>query len=141
MSDTYSLSAARRKELKERRKNFRILEDWYGTEYARTEITAHSPAASLLSESIDDFIKTIDVAEYKCYIELVANWRIIGGALANLASPAGLKDGVLLLSVRHSALIRELQGISELLLPKLHDKFGSDLIKGIKLISSSGGRR
>ena len=141
MSDTYRLSGVRRRELKERRKRYTLLEDWYGTEYARTEMAAHTGEASLLADDIDEFIKSIDQSEYKCFIELAANWQSIAGALSKLAEPAGLKDGVLLLSVRHSALLRELNGVSELLLAKLQKKSGAELIKEIRLVCSSGRRR
>jgi hypothetical protein len=137
MSDTYRLSYARKKELYERRKRFGMLSDWYGEEYARTEITAHTGKVHSLKDDINKLLGEITTGESTVYIDLTANWQTLGGAVAKLTTPGGLRDGVLFLEVRHSALLRELQNISEILLPKLNERFGEGTIKEIRLISAN----
>lgn len=139
--DTYRLSFARKKELYERRKKFRLLADWYGTDYASTEIAAHTSAMHVLSDDIDSILENISTRENTAYIDLAANWQQFGGAFAKLATPGGLKDGVLMLEVRHSALLRELQNIAEIIIPKLNERYGEGIFKEIRLISAAGRRR
>lgn len=141
MSDTYRLSLARKKELYERRKKFNLLADWYGADYARTEISAHTSAVHDLSDDINSILKDIVTEENAAYIDLVSNWQQFGGAFARLAMPGGFKDGVLMLEVRHSALLRELVNISEIILPKLNERYGNGIFKEIRLISAAGRRR
>lgn len=137
MSDTYRLSYARKKELYERRKRFGMLSYWYGEEYARTEISAHTGKVHSLKDDINKLLGEITTGESTVYIDLTANWQTLGGAVAKLTTPGGLRDGVLFLEVRHSALLRELQNISEILLPKLNERFGEGTIKEIRLISAT----
>ena len=141
MSDTYRLSLSRKKELWERRKKFNLLADWYGEDYARTEISAHTPAFHSLSDDLDCILEDISTKENAAYIDLAANWQQFGGAFAKLATPGGVREGVLMLEVRHSALLRELQNISEIIIPKLNERYGEGVFKDIKLISAAGRRR
>ena len=140
MSDTYRLSASRRRELRERKKRFGLLSDWYGEDYARTEITAHTSKAYDISEDIGKLFNDVMSSENAAYFDLVANWKTFGGAIASLAVPGGFKDGTLLLEVRHSALLRELQNISEIILPRLAERYGEGVFKSIRLISGTGKR-
>ena len=141
MSDTYRLPYSRKKELYERSKKFNLLADWYGEEFAKTEIAAHTSSVHSLSDDISSLIESVSTKENAAYISLAANWEHLGGAIAKLTTPGGFKDGVLLLEVRHSALLRELQNVAEIILPKLNEHYGSGTFKDIKLISAAGRRR
>ncbi|MBQ7396993.1 MAG: DUF721 domain-containing protein [Lentisphaeria bacterium] len=138
MSDTYRLSYARKKELFERRKRFGLLSDWYGEDFARTEIAAHTSKVHSIGADIDELLGEVVNKENQAYVDLAANWKTVGGAMAQLATPGGLRDGVLYLEVRHSALLRELHNISEIILPKLAERYGDGVFKEIKLVC--GGR-
>ena len=140
MSDTYRLSFARKKELYERRKKFNLLADWYGSDYARTEIAAHTSVVYDLSDDINAILKDVVTEENAAYIDLVSNWQQFGGAFAKLATPGGFKDGVLMLEVRHSALLRELVNISDIIMPKLSERYGDGIFKEIRLTSAAGRR-
>ena len=135
MSDTYRLSYSRRKELRERRKRFGLLSDWYGEDFARTEIAAHTTAAYDLADDMTALLAEVSTRENTAYIDLAANWSSFVGAFSRLATPGGVKDGVLLLNVRHSALLRELQNISDIILPKLAERYGEGVFKDIRLVA------
>ena len=139
--DTYRLSYARKKELYERRKRFGLLSDWYGEDYAKTEISAHTFKVHSLGDDINDLLGQITTRENAVFIDLSANWQTLGGAIAKLTTPGGLRDGVLFLEVRHSALLRELQNISEIILPKLNEHYGESVFKEIRLTCANNKRR
>lgn len=129
----YRLSRERYKELAERRKRFGMLSDWYGEEYARTEISAHTSQPHLIASDVAAVFDEIKIDETNYYVDLAANWNTVAGAIARLATPCGMKDGVLYLSVRHSALVRELQSVSELLIGQINKRYGADFCRELRL--------
>ena len=141
MSDTYRLSYARKKELYERRKQFGLLADWYGEDFAKTEIAAHTNPVHNLNDDIQSLMDEVVSRESNVYMDISANWKSIGGAIANLTTPGGLKNNVLFLEVRHSALLRELQHVSEIIIPKLNERYGDNTITEIRLINASKKQR
>ena len=129
----YKLSKERYKELAERRKQFGILSDWYGEDYARTEISAHTKKPQHIGLAVDEIFSEIKIDETNYYVDLAANWKNIAGAVSGLASPSGMKDGILYLSVRHSALVRELNSVSELLIQQINKRYGDGFCREIRL--------
>ena len=120
-------------ELAERKKRFGMLSDWYGEEYARTEISAHTKTPHLISLDVEQIFQEIKINETNYYVDLAANWKQIAGAISGLATPCGMKDGVLYLSVRHSALVRELNSVSELLIRQINKRYSAEFCREIKL--------
>ena len=56
----------------------------------------------------------------------VQSWRKIAGTqLASFTHPAGFQDGVLILEVRHSALIAELTPSLDLIRDRINGVYGS----------------
>ncbi len=133
-------AAKRARELKTR---YLLLKNWYGKERAKVEMTAHSPQPVAASEVIQELCSGLADPEIGRFTELQAHWKkIVGpGPAGTLANPAGLTDGILLLEVRHSALIRELAPSLDLLLSRVNAHFGSEVCREIRLIPAGGARR
>ena len=129
----YRLSKDRYRELAERKKRFGILSDWYGEEYARTEISAHTSKPHLIADDVEAVFSEIKIDETNYYVDLAANWGSIAGAVSKLATPCGMRDGVLFVSVRHSALVRELQSVSELIIKQINQRYGENFCREIRL--------
>lgn len=127
------LTKERYEELAGRRKRFRILSDWYGEEYARTEISAHTQVPHHIALDVDQVFQEVKINETNYYVDLAANWKQIAGAISNLATPCGMKDGILYISVRHSALVRELNSVSELLIRQINERYGAEFCREIRL--------
>ena len=129
----YRLSKARYIELAERKKRFGLLSDWYGDDYAKVEIAAHSKQPHHIGIDIDKVFEEIKIDESNYYVDLAANWKDIAGAISRLATPCGLKDGILFINVRHSGLVRELQSVSELLIKQINQRYGENFCREIRL--------
>ena len=130
---------SRGKERKRRALRFQLLADWYGEDYAATEISAHTVQPYLLGQEIDLMVTGLKRTSISSYLRLASEWeRIAGNTLARMATPGGMVDGKLFLEVRHSAMLRELQTVSSLILDKIKQEFGGDFCREIVFVA---GRR
>ena len=130
------------RDLKARAIRYGLLKDWYGEDVARTEIAAHTDPGEMLSEALDRIIKDVGRDDVSGYVQLTQNWQeYCGEALVKYLTPAGLKDGILTLTVPHSAMLSVVQPSIELIHSKIREKFGLDFCREIRLITGSGSRR
>ena len=87
-----------------------MLSLWYGRERASVEITDHTHQPCRIGVLVDDVLAGIRRPENGVLVTLRANWnKLVGGGFARFTEPVSLRDGVLTLKVRHSALLMELQ--------------------------------
>ena len=93
-----------------RRIRYDLLEGWYGKERAGVEIAAHTCQPSSVASVIDEALKELDKRNSNGALTMLhSQWeKIIGRSFAAYTAPKALKDGKLLLEVRHSAIIPEL---------------------------------
>ena len=130
------------RDLKSRAIRFGLLSDWYGEDFARTEIAAHTDQGEMLSDALDRLIKDFGKEDVSGYVQLTQNWpEYCGEALAGYLTPAGLKDGVLTLTVPHSGLMSMISPSIELIHDKIRKSFGPDFCSEIRLIAGSRRKR
>ena len=99
-----------------RSKRLSLLRDWYGRDFAATEIAAHISQPHSLQEGVRAVMSQLETPEERALRTLRERWPEIAGAwLSRMTVPAEWRDGVLFLEVRHSALLRELRPSLELL--------------------------
>ncbi len=119
---------------------YQLLRDWYGEEFAKGEMVAHTPGLVDINKLIQDECEQLCTPEVSAFIKLESNWsEIVGEQIALYANPVRLSNGVLFLEVRHSALIRELAPSLDLILARVIDTIGADNCKSIQLVA--GGRQ
>ncbi|MBR7105173.1 MAG: DUF721 domain-containing protein [Lentisphaeria bacterium] len=117
---------------------FGLLKDWYGEEYARTEIAAHTHAAEPIANASDRLMDSLEQKEISDYIKLTQNWpSFCGEALAKYLTPDGIQDGVLTLCVPHSGLISMISPSLELIQNKINASFGPSFCRQIRLTTNS----
>lgn len=93
-----------------------MLSDWYGGDFAATEIAAHVSTPHPLGDGIRSVMSQLETPEARALRTLREQWPEVAGAwISRMTLPAEWKDGVLVLEVRHSALLRELKPSLELL--------------------------
>ncbi len=122
------------RQLKRRRTTFRLLADWYGEERAETEIAAHTSQPRALGDilhDISDEILSVDAADFT---KLETEWATIAGkTVARLAKVVGCHDHVVVLGVRHSAMVTELRPSLDLLKGKINRVLGENFCRELKL--------
>ena len=133
----------RARELRKLRERESLLADWYGREFAETEIaaTGHSPQPVKLETVLDGVLEEFSGADTGNFLKVEKAWQNIAGAqLARFASPDGFRDGVLTLAVRHSALIAELTPSLDLIRDKVNRVLGQDFCSEVRLVASGASR-
>lgn len=122
-------------------KMYSLLNDWYGSERAKTEITAYTPKTVAVGEAADKILqKTISPELFKT-IRITENWKKIAGAqIAKISSPLNCQRKILYVQVNNSVWLRELATgpAKEMILQKVNDLLGEKYCKDIKFIP--GGR-
>jgi len=120
---------------------YSLLTDWYGSERAKTEITAYTPEAVAVGNVADKILqKTVSPDLFKT-IKIAENWeKIAGPQIAGISSPLNLKRKILYVEVNNSVWLRELAigPAKEMLLKKINELFGEKYCANIKFIP--GGR-
>ena len=125
-------------ERKSRKDRFGLLSDWYGEDYARTEITAHTVQPYLLNQDLDILVNKFKRDSIRNYLDMVSRWQeLVGEALSRMTSPGGMVDGCLALEVRHSALLRELNQVTEMIREKINREYGEDFCREIVLTTGN----
>lgn len=123
-----------RRKLNER---YLLLKDWYGKEYAKTEMAAHTSQPMDINSIIQQECECVTAPEVSLFLQLECCWQEIAGEqFAVYAKPVRLRDGVLSLEVRHSSLIRELAPSLDLIKKRIDKRFGPQVCNLIKLIPS-----
>ena len=115
-----------------RRRRTEMLTMWYGEARAAVEIAAHTAQPKSISSLIDKELARLHSPESGALIQLRTHWsELLGAGFSRFTEPLSLRDGVLTLKVRHSALLMELQPSQDLILKRIHSRF--DIVTSIKL--------
>ncbi len=117
-----------------RKRRFEMLAQWYGKERAANEIASHTVQPQNIGVLLDDILGKIRRPENGNLIKLRSNWRTFAGnSFARFSQPDSLRDGVLTLKVRHSALLLELQPSLDLLRENINREIGQEICREIRL--------
>ena len=131
------MSLSRREQFRRRREVLPLLRSWYGRERGAVEFTAYSQDAVSAAEVMCELFRDLADREVMNFIEISTRWKeIVPGRLAACAKPARLRDGVLFLEVRHSALIGELAPSLDLFLARIATAVGEGICREIRLVPS-----
>lgn len=118
-------------------KRFRRYQDlaaWYGKERAEVEISAHTAQPVCISALLDNVLSAVKRPENGVLITLRGKWSaIVGSMFARFCEPESLKDGVLTLKVRHSALLVELKPSCDLIVKQVNKVAGDGTCREIRL--------
>ena len=137
-----SVSAVNKRLRKARRERLELLTEWYGGEFAATEIAAHTSSPVPLGKGVRELLAGLETQEKRILRKLREAWpQIVVDGLAKLTEPSRWQDGVLFVEVRHSALLRELQPSLELLRQAVNAQITDVDCREIRLAISGGGRR
>ena len=117
-----------------RRNRYQMLAAWYGKDFADTEISAHTAQPRNIDMILDDLLSKVRRKDNGFLLQIKSRWQeLAGSGLSRFVEPAALKDGVLTLHVRHSALIMELQPTLDLIKKRINEKIAADVCKEIRL--------
>lgn len=122
------------------RRRYGLLRDWYGPEFAETEIAAHVSHPVEFRGELERLVATLETPERTEFRRIAEHWReFCGAAVARMAAPVELTpDGVLLVEVRHSLLIAELKPAMKLVLARVNQGVASPLCREIRLVIAGG---
>lgn len=122
------------------RRRYGLLRDWYGPDFAETEIAAHVSHPVELSTEVERLIAKLETPERIELRRITEHWQeFCGAAVARMTVPAELtEDGVLLVEVRHSLLLAELRPAMKLVLARINRGIASPLCREIKLVIAGG---
>ena len=135
-----SVSAENSRLRRERRERLSLLSDWYGPEFAATEIGGHLSQPRSLSSGVRSVMESLESPDARALRRLRKIWpSVVGAWLAEMASPDEWRGGTLTLAVRHSALLRELQQSLELIRGAVCREIPEPVCKEVKL-TIAGGR-
>lgn len=119
-----SVSAENRRLRRSRKERLSLLSDWYGGDFAATEIAAHISTPRTLGNGIRAVMSQLETPEARALRSLRERWPEVAGAwISRVTLPAEWQDGVLVLEVRHNALLRELRPSLELLREAVDRRF------------------
>lgn len=120
--------------LGKRRRRYSDLAAWYGAERAVVEISAHTCQPEKIDVALDNILSRIRRPENGVLITLRGQWSsIVGTMFAKFCEPELLREGVLTLKVRHSALLAELRPSCDLIIKRVNSVIGEDTCKEIRL--------
>lgn len=132
------------RELKRLRERYALLEEWYGEDFAVTEFAApqHTPRARPIGELLPEVLKEVKAPEAGKLLRLRNIWpEVIGPAFARYVFPGFFRGDDLYVEVSHSALILELQPITEKIRSEINKKLGADFCARVTLVCSGSGPR
>ena len=120
--------------LRERKKNFSLLSDWYGDERAENEITCYTCKPESLQDILSKVSSKIISADSGIFTEISAKWQdLAGNVIGKYSRPVSFQDKELVLGVRHSALLTELMPALELLKKRINARIPGAEVAEIKL--------
>ena len=123
------------------RLRYGLLRDWYGPEFAETEVAAHVSHPVEFRDELEVLVSSLETPERTELRRIVEHWKeFCGAAVAGMTVPGELTaDGVLLVEVRHSLLLSELKPAMRLVLSRINKGIASPLCREIRLIIAGGG--
>lgn len=138
-----SVSAPNRRLRRLRRERLSLLNDWYGSEFAATEIAGHFSQPRTLCDGVRAVMARLESPESRVLRKLREIWPSVAGAwISQMAVPAEWRaDGVLILEVRHSALLRELRPSLELIRGAVNRQMPDAVCSEIRLTIGGGSSK
>ena len=130
---------AGRRELKRLKERYALLEEWYGPDFAMTEFaaSAHTPQARPIGELLPAVLKEVKSPEAGKLLQLRNIWQeVIGPGFVRFVFPGYFRGNDLFVEVSHSALILELQPITEKIRSEINKKLGADFCAKVTLVCS-----
>lgn len=131
-------SNRRRRELED------MLQEWYGKEFASSEITARTDQAQKLSTILDTVLEKHINDQTLQLMELRSQWdSLIGPPLNKFVQLASLKDATLFLEVSHPAFLMELRkkNATDSLLERIRSRFPDLEIGQISFVPSGQSQK
>jgi hypothetical protein len=117
-----------------RRNRFQLLSAWYGDERAAVEISAHTASPQSISTLLDAELARIRRPENGMVIKLRSEWNsVVGNMFSRFTEPETLRDGILTLKVKHSALLVELKPSCDIICAKVNKILGNGSCKEVRL--------
>ena len=137
-----SVSEDNRRLRRMRRERLSLLSDWYGQEFAATEIAGHISQPRTLCDGVRAVMACLESPESRILRKLREIWPSVAGAwISQMTVPAEWRaDGVLILEVRHSALLRELRPSLELIREAVNRQIQEGFCTEIKLTIGGGAK-
>lgn len=112
----------RRSDIRRRRRE--LLNCWYGETRGAVEIAAHTMQPQSIGDLVASELARIERTEIATLIQLRDAWsELIGKGFSRFTEPHSLRDGVLVLKVRHSALVMELTPSLDIILKQVNSRF------------------
>ena len=117
-----------------RRVRYSMLANWYGSERADVEISAHTCQPKVIGTLLDEELTRIRRPENGVLLKLRGEWgKVVGSMFAKFTEAESLKDGILTLKVRHSALLVELKPSCDLIAKRVNEVVGENTCKEVRL--------
>ncbi len=117
------------------RKIYGILRDWYGTENAIIEVTAHCPKPQPVGDFLDAVMARAVGPDQVWLEKSRACWpAVVGPQLAKHSSFALAQGAVAIAEVDHPAWMMELNRMRNVLLAKLNTALGESHFTELKFI-------
>lgn len=127
-------SKYRGSELRKRRRRFDLLASWYGPERAEREMSAHTMQPRSIGSLVESVLVGVRRPENGLLIGIRSRWpEIMGGQFARFTEPVALRNGVMTLKVRHSALLQELRESLDLIRERVNARMGREVCSAIRL--------
>lgn len=112
--------------VRDRREIEDMLGEWYGKEFAASEITARTPEPRMLADLLDELMKQKLDESAQQFMQLQEQWaEIIGAPLNKFTRVASVQEHKALVEVAHPAFLLELRkpAVSDLWIKKLNAAF------------------
>lgn len=120
--------------LKKRREIYQLLADWYGEERAQSEVAAHTSKPRALGEVLKEVSSELLSSDAADFAKLEMQWEAVAGkTVAKLTKVIGCTDHVVVLGVRHSAMVTELRPSLDLLKNRINQMLGKDFCREVRL--------
>ncbi|MCQ2379451.1 MAG: DUF721 domain-containing protein [Victivallaceae bacterium] len=112
-----------------------MMSELYGSDAADARMDNHSDSPRPISECLGSVLSDVCNETQRISMRISVEWEdIVGKALSGLAVPERLDGKVLLLRVRHSALVQELQPSLPDFVNKINKHFETQVCDSIRLI-------
>lgn len=118
-----------------------ILADWYGSDFAFTEMAAHTPEPVSIGRELDAFWRKAIGADAADIEILKQNWpRIVGEKLAGHSNILRFDGVKLIVKVDHPAWQMELRRMKKLICTRINGILTKEKVTEISFFNSSVGK-
>ena len=115
-----------------------LLAEWYGRDFAFTEMSVHTPQPVSIEQELDAFLKRAGKFETAGKDKISALWnQIVGQKLSCHSSPVKIDGSKLFVAVDHPAWRMELMRMKNLLKTRINNILGNNTIQEIVFINQA----